>query len=85
MSPWVDVLVLNGPGTAVILVAVSWIRRVSDFPYIRIVLIEVRRSAMHTNHLRRIIRQDQLAFIIGKDSEGIRRHLCGPVARGCWA
>lgn len=29
MRPWVDVLVLNGPGTAVILVAVAWIRRVS--------------------------------------------------------
>jgi beta-1,4-N-acetylglucosaminyltransferase len=29
MRPWVDVLLLNGPGTAVVLVAVAWIRRVS--------------------------------------------------------
>ena len=30
MKPWVDVLILNGPGTALILVAVAWIRRVSS-------------------------------------------------------
>lgn len=28
-TPWVDVLLLNGPGTAVVLVAVAYIRRVS--------------------------------------------------------
>lgn len=27
-DPWVDVLLINGPGTAVVLVAVAWIRRV---------------------------------------------------------
>lgn len=28
-APWVDVLLVNGPGTCVLVVAVSWIRRVN--------------------------------------------------------
>ncbi|CAK9784932.1 Alg14-domain-containing protein [Cutaneotrichosporon oleaginosum] len=40
LSPWVDVLIVNGPGTAVVLVAVAYIRRIFGLPHTRIVYVE---------------------------------------------
>ncbi|KAL1408979.1 UDP-N-acetylglucosamine transferase subunit [Vanrija albida] len=39
-EPWVDVLLLNGPGTAVVLVAVAYIRRVLGLTHTRIIYVE---------------------------------------------
>ncbi|TXT10717.1 hypothetical protein VHUM_02222 [Vanrija humicola] len=39
-TPWVDVLLLNGPGTAVVLVAVAYIRRILGLSYTRIIYVE---------------------------------------------
>ncbi|WOO82766.1 UDP-N-acetylglucosamine transferase subunit ALG14 [Vanrija pseudolonga] len=39
-TPWVDVLLLNGPGTAVVLVAVAYIRRLLGLSYTRIIYVE---------------------------------------------
>ncbi|BEJ17399.1 hypothetical protein CspHIS471_0608000 [Cutaneotrichosporon sp. HIS471] len=40
LRPWVDVLLVNGPGTAVVLVAVAYIRRVVGLSHTRIVYVE---------------------------------------------
>ncbi|KAI9636617.1 oligosaccharide biosynthesis protein Alg14 like-domain-containing protein [Dioszegia hungarica] len=39
-SPWVDVLLVNGPGTCVLVVAVSWIRRILGLRYTKIIYVE---------------------------------------------
>ncbi|GFZ48507.1 UDP-N-acetylglucosamine transferase subunit ALG14, partial [Saitozyma sp. JCM 24511] len=38
--PWVEVLLVNGPGTCVALVAVSYIRRILGLSYTRIIYVE---------------------------------------------
>ncbi|ORY28166.1 oligosaccharide biosynthesis protein Alg14 like-domain-containing protein [Naematelia encephala] len=38
--PWVEVLLINGPGTCVVLVAVAWIRRIIGLSYTRIIYVE---------------------------------------------
>lgn len=37
---WADVLIINGPGTCVVLVLVSWIRRVLGLEYTKIIYVE---------------------------------------------
>ncbi|RXK39471.1 hypothetical protein M231_03304 [Tremella mesenterica] len=39
-KPWVDVLLVNGPGTCVVLVLVCWIRRILGLSYTRIIYVE---------------------------------------------
>nr|XP_031858953.1 uncharacterized protein CI109_005621 [Kwoniella shandongensis]KAA5526025.1 hypothetical protein CI109_005621 [Kwoniella shandongensis] len=38
--PFADLLVINGPGTCVVLVLVSWIRRILALPHTRVIYIE---------------------------------------------
>lgn len=39
-KPWVDVLLVNGPGTCVVLVLVSYIRRILGLSYTKIIYVE---------------------------------------------
>jgi beta-1,4-N-acetylglucosaminyltransferase len=39
-KPWADVLIVNGPGTCVVLVLVSWIRRVLGLRHTKIIYVE---------------------------------------------
>lgn len=79
VEPWADVLLLNGPGTAVVLVLVTYIRRVSE---IASELMAVPRPQAHTRHLRRVICAGQVTIALWQATATARGYICGAVARG---
>lgn len=81
---WADVLLLNGPGTGVVLVLALYVRRVSR------VTIQIAnasspdpRPTIHPHRVRRVLCARQELVPLGKNSAPARRHVCRAVARGC--
>ena len=91
---WVDVLLINGPGTCVVLVLVSWMRRVSSLSLFQLSSRSFLYSSsddsttgtgdeVYSDHLRGEFREGQVAQLVGEAGKTVRRYFRRSVAGCC--